>query len=103
MPQTGISCLSDGLKAILMEESGHIENPRQRQEFETTVQQVPSCPVGMLIGLEAGKSGGKKRAPSAYNEWIRKCASKKEKGGMGKPFKECALEYKRNKGASNAR
>jgi len=38
-----------------------------------------------------------KRKPSEYNLHMKECASSKEKGGQGKGFKECALDWRKLK------
>ena len=89
----GISCLHPGLKAILEQEAKHILDTSERQAYLALLGELANCPRGMLIGLEAGtteqKNGRKKRAPSAYNNYVKKCM-----GQDGKPMKECAVGWK---------
>ena len=58
---------------------------------------------GTLIGLEAPGSGRVKRAPSEYNQFITNCARSKKKGGEGKDFKTCSVEWKRRKTQGSAK
>ncbi|MFH1486992.1 MAG: hypothetical protein ABIH46_13045 [Chloroflexota bacterium] len=86
MPKRCEPCLPSLLRDALLEA---IEDSSLRRE----VSALPEC--------KAGKAG--KRAPSAYNLFIKEClASKNLKGkgfGAAAPFmKECAAEYKRKKG-----
>ena len=101
MPATSISCIHPGLKAILTHEAAsHIVDLAERQIFLRLVAAMADCP-GMLIGLETTSTGAPrraKRAPSAYNLYLKKCASSKAKGGEGKDFKTCAVEWRAAKG-----
>ena len=97
MPTASISCLHPGLKAILVHEAAtHIENLQERRIFLELVGALADC-RGALIGLEASSAGRVKRAPSAYNLFLKKCAGSKAKGGDGKGFKTCAVEWKAQK------
>ena len=102
MPTASISCLHPGLKAILVHEAAsHIPNLAERQIFLRLVAALADC-QGTLLGFEApagseqkpGKAGRTKRAPSAYNIFIKTCASSKAKGGQGRDFKACAVEWR---------
>lgn len=97
MPTASISCLHPGLKAILVHEAAtHIENLQERRTFLELVEALADC-RGALIGLEASRGGRVKRAPSAYNLFLRQCAGSKAKGGEGKDFRTCAVEWKQRK------
>ena len=102
MPTTSISCIHPGLKTILVHEAAsHIQDLAERQIFLRLVNALADC-QGTLLGFEApagseqkpGKAGRTKRAPSAYNLHMKKCASSKAKGGQGKDFKTCAVEWR---------
>ena len=99
MPTASISCLHPGIKAILVHESAsHIPDLAERQIFLRLVAALPDC-QGTLIGLAQGSGAGRtKRAPSAYNLYLKKCASSKAKGGEGKDFQTCAVEWRAAKG-----
>lgn len=93
MPLTSISCLSKGLKDVLLHEASHIVSSIAKREYEEAIKEIETCPAGMLIGLEPAVSqrksgGGAKRAPSAYNEHTGACMK------QGKSMKECALAWK---------
>ena len=105
MPTANISCIHPGLKAIMVHEAAsHILDLAERQIFLRLVAALPDC-QGTLIGFETpatsrqqpGGTGRTKRAPSAYNLFIKKCASSKAKGGEGKDFKACSIEWKQRK------
>jgi hypothetical protein len=100
MPATAISCLHPQLKRIIEHEAAsHIPDLAERQIFLHLVEALADC-KGMLIGFEPPteeRRGRAKRAPSAYNLFIKQCASSKAKGGAGKDFKTCAVEWKRVK------
>lgn len=93
---TAISCLHPQLKLILKGEAHHISDDAERKVFLKLLEGITDC-QGILIGLEsgAGKAGRVKRKPSAYNEFMGQCARSKEKGGQGRDFKACALEWKK--------
>ena len=95
MPATSISCIHPGLKAILTHEAAsHIVDLAERQIFLRLVAAMADC-QGTLIGLAQGSGAGRtKRAPSFYNLHMKKCASSKAKGGDGKDFKACAVEWR---------
>lgn len=96
-----ISCLSPGLKLILQAEARHIEDAAEKRAYLKLLEALADCSPGVLIGIDAGESergrrrSDTKRAPSAYNLFIKKCASSKAKGGEGKDFKACTLAWKR--------
>ena len=46
---------------------------------------------------KAGETGKKGRKLSGYQLFMKKCASKPEKGGEGKPFKECIEDWREAK------
>jgi hypothetical protein len=95
MPHAGISCVHPGLKTILVHEAAsHIKDDRERRIFVELVNSVADC-QGTLLGLVAASGATRsKRAPSAYNLHMKKCASSKAKGGEGKEFKACAVEWR---------
>ena len=97
MPPTSISCIHPGLKTIMVHEAAsHIADLTERQIFLRLVSALPDC-QGTLIGLETTSTGAQrraKRAPSFYNLHMKKCASSKAKGGEGKDFKACAVEWR---------
>ena len=91
MPHLSISCLGEGLKQVLLHEGRHIEEPGEKAAYERGLRNIPTCPVGMLIGIEpapAGRGGRAKRAPSAYNIFVGDCLRE------GKTLKQCAVEWK---------
>lgn len=97
MPTATISCLHPSLKAILVHEAAqHIENLQERRIFLELVKALADC-RGTLIGLETSSGSRAKRSPSAYNLFLRQCAGSKAKGGEGKDFKTCSVEWKRRK------
>ena len=102
MPAASISCIHPGLKTIMVHEAAsHIADLAERQVFLRLVSALADC-QGTLMGFEApaasrqqpGGTGRTKRAPSAYNLFIKQCASSKAKGGQGKDFKTCAVEWR---------
>ena len=102
MPTASISCIHPGLKTIMVHEAAsHIPDLAERQIFLRLVAALPDC-QGTLMGFEAPAASGSqpgstkrtKRAPSFYNLHMKKCASSKAKGGEGKDFKACAVEWK---------
>ena len=97
MATASISCLHPQLKAILVHEAAtHIEDVRERRIFLELVNALADC-QGTLIGLETSGGGRAKRAPSEYNLFLKQCAGSKAKGGEGKDFKTCSVEWKRRK------
>jgi|GEM_PF-6805028 len=99
MATAAITCLHPGLKTILVHEAeSHIEDDEELRIFLDLLSSIADC-QGMVIGLEAAQGGGVrvKRAPSAYNLFMKQCASSTAKGGDGKDFKACGLEWKRKK------
>jgi hypothetical protein len=105
MPQAKITCISSGLREVLMHESRHLVNPATKMEYEKTLRALPACPTGMLIGIEAPGGRGRvkdpnapKRAPSAYNLFVRKCVKDE-----GKDFKTCAVEWRKEKERAGGR
>ena len=95
MPTASISCIHPGLKAILVHEAAsHIADLRERQAFVTLLEAITACPAGTLMSVENSGRTRVKRAPSAYNLHMKKCASSKAKGGQGKDFKTCAVEWR---------
>ena len=99
MPAASISCIHPGLKAILVHEAAsHIVDLRERRIFLELVNALADC-QGTLLGLAPGTTTGRsKRAPSAYNLHMKKCASSKAKGGEGRDFKTCAVAWRAAKG-----
>lgn len=102
MAYVTLSCLHPQLKAILIDESSrHIRDATERAIFLRLVAALTDC-QGTLIGFEPSAGAGRqptegrrtKRAPSAYNLFIRKCASSKAKGGEGRDFKTCAVAWR---------
>ena len=81
-----VTCMSDELKRFL--QSRGVKLPR-----------IPTCPAGKTIGIE---EKGIKRKPSKYNEFMSLCIKRKRAESPGRPitvlFRECAEEYKRQKG-----
>ena len=95
MPATAINCLHPGLKSILVHEAAsHIQDGEERRIFIELVNGLPDC-QGALLGL--APAGRSKRAPSAYNLFLKKCASSTAKGGEGKDFRICSREWKEQK------
>lgn len=97
MPQVAISCVSEGLRIVLLEESYHLHSSETRRDYEKTLRELPTCPPGMLLGLEgatapapSGRRG--KRPPSAYNLHIQTCI--RDRGG---DFRSCAAEWRQRK------
>lgn len=101
-----LTCLAPGLKRIIEHEAvSHIPDLAERQIFLRLVAEMADCD-GILIGFEppAGSARHRtKRAPSAYNLYIKHCASSKDKGGEGKDFKTCSLEWKSQKARAQGR
>ena len=102
MPAATLTCLAPGLKRIIEHETAsHIPDLAERQIFLRLVAALADC-QGTLLGFEApagsrqqpSGTGRPKRAPSAYNLFIKKCASSKAKGGEGRDFKTCAVEWR---------
>ena len=97
MPTASVNCVHPGLKAILTHEAAsHIPDLAERQIFLRLVSALPDC-QGTLMGLEATSAGTQrraKRAPSAYNLFMKQCASSEAKGGQGRGFKACAVEWR---------
>lgn len=95
-----ISCLHPQFKAILVREATtQIPDLAERQIFLRLVAILADC-QGMLIGLEATPVRDQrraKRAPSPYNLFLKQCASSKAKGGEGKDFKTCTVEWRQRK------
>ena len=97
MPTASISCIHPSLKTILVHEAAsHIPDVQERRIFLELVKVLPDC-QGTLIGLETSRGGRAKRAPSAYNLYLKQCAGSKAKGGEGKDFRTCSIEWKRRK------
>ena len=104
-----IPCLSKGIKETLKDT---VAEP----ELHKMIDDMPTCPAGITLNFcpvdfSAGQGTRRqhhdhqKRAPSAYNLFIKTCMSTKPI--KGKPFgaagqfmKECATEYKAQKGKS---
>ena len=84
---------------MLEAEAHHIEDARTRAIFQKLVESIPDCANGRLLGFEVseggkGRGAGRtKRAPSPYNNFLKRCAGSKAKGGDGKDFKTCAIEW----------
>jgi hypothetical protein len=97
MPAAAISCLHPQLKRIIEHEAAsHIPDLAERQVFLRLIVALADC-QGTLMGFEAPEQEGRgrtKRAPSQYNLHLKKCASSKAKGGEGKDFKTCAVEWR---------
>lgn len=55
--------------------------------------QVISCETGLPTSIQLSR---KKRPPTAYNIFMGECIKKKS-GAIQKRFKECAIEYKKEK------
>lgn len=94
MPEIAISCISEGLRIVLLEEGYHLHDPQTRARYEKTLRELPTCPVGMLLGLEgvaAPDGRRRKRPPSAYNLHIKSCVS------GGGDFRSCAAEWRQQK------
>ena len=95
MPDATITCLAGAIKQIFQAEAKHLEDEKERRAFLVALDEIDDCPAGQLIGV-SGHSGHKtKRAPSPYNLFLKKCASKKENGGQGRDFKTCTLDWKK--------
>lgn len=94
-----LSCLSPQLKLILQQEARHITDEAEKGVYLKLLEALLDCPKGILIGLEdqGQKRSRTKRAPSAYNLHMKKCASSKAKGGEGRDFKACAVAWKARK------
>ena len=95
MPAVTLTCLAPGLKQILEQEAHHLD-PETHRVFMRLIEQVAGCPPGMLMGV-GGSNAKPKRAPSAYNNFMKDCASKRENGGQGKDFKTCTVEWRSRK------
>lgn len=100
MPAATLTCLAPGLKKIIQHEAvTHIPDLAERKLFLDLVAAMADC-QGTLMGFEAPDASGTqpgrrtKRAPSAYNLFIRRCASSTAKGGEGKNLKTCAVEWR---------
>lgn len=88
-----ISCLSPSFKKELLElaKDAGIEAADLKK-----LKGVPDCEGDEDIGFVRGKrAGGAKRAPSPYNLFIRECF----KANPGTTLKDCAVAYKKKKGA----
>lgn len=105
MPSATLTCLSPDLKKIIQHEAvTHIPDLAERKIFLDLVAALADC-KGTLMGFEvpvasgqqASQSGRTKRAPSKYNLFIKRCASSKAKGGEGRDFKTCSVEWKAQK------
>ena len=105
MPAATLTCLAPGLKRIIEHEAiTHIPDLAERTIFLRLIAALADC-QGTIMGFEApassepqsGQAKRAKRAPSAYNLFIKKCAGSKAKGGEGKDFKTCSVEWKRRK------
>lgn len=86
-------CMADSLKDTIRK---FTDDPQTHRILET----VATCPAGEIMNLCSGSS--KKRAPSAYQQFIGECM--RSKPIKGKPFgtaskymKECSLEWKSRK------
>lgn len=99
MPDLRLTCLSAEARGLVLSEMHHIKGAKERETFTRLINQVAECPVGQSVGIAtgAGKGSKAKRAPSAYNLFLKQCASSKEKGGQGRSFKECSAEWKAKK------
>ena len=95
MPATSISCIHPGLKTIMVHEAAsHIQDLEERRIFLELVNALADC-KGTLIGLVPGTGATRaKRAPSKYNLFLKTCAGSRAKGGEGKDFKTCAVEWR---------
>lgn len=87
-------CMSTNLKQVIR---NFTDDPHTLKQIEA----MPTCPMGEIMELCDGKPGKRKAGP--YALFIGECMSKKPI--KGKPFgaaaqymRECAAEYKRQKG-----
>lgn len=90
MPKSVVlTCLSPEVKKMFGDEMGAIQDPEVRGVFAELVSVVADCPTGQAVGIEVKETetGARrtKRAPSAFNNFVRQCAT----GGQ-RSLKECA-------------
>ncbi|MDZ4263824.1 MAG: hypothetical protein U1B30_16020 [Pseudomonadota bacterium] len=95
------------MKALIQKELHHVTDEATRKVFAEIVKVVANCPAGQQVGVQvikepaggagapAGRAKREKRAPSEYNKFMGQCARSKDKGGQGKDFKSCAVDWKR--------
>jgi len=100
VPAVAISCISPGLREILMAEAKQIEDREERKAFLEILEELKECPKGVLLGIEDGwrKRRGT-REPSAYNLHMRQCMLPREKGGKGTDFRGCVAQWRQSHAA----
>lgn len=87
-------CMSKSIKEVIRK---FTDDPGTLRQVDT----IPVCPTGEIMNLCGGKAG--KRQAGPYATFIGECM--KSKPIKGKPFgaaaqymKECAAEYRKQKG-----
>lgn len=70
-----------------------------KYSLETLREKIAQCdfPKPDKKTDESGETPKTKRKLSKYNLHMKECASGKEKGGRGKSFKECIIEWNESK------
>lgn len=104
MPDSKLTCISDGLRDVLLHEGRHLMNPITKRDYENSLRELPTCPVGMLLGIESAYEKGNantkksgKRAPSAYNTYVGTCMK------QGNDMKTCAANWRKEKERTGGR
>ena len=95
MAKACVPCLSPRVKELLSSSLGS-DYPSLRP----LLAGVADCPEGKLLNLcPAGPGGARtKRAPSAYNLFIKACIQRRPSGQpVPETMKKCAAEYKMGK------
>lgn len=93
-------CIGDDVRDSLLEDLASLDPGADDKVAvmlaSKLIEEMPSCPAGMPIGVDVGAGGGgtrtrTKRAPSAYNLFVGDCL----KGGA--TMSECAKRWKAQK------
>lgn len=90
------TCIGSDVKAALLQ---------RFPDLKEQIEDIPECDDAGELVICKGKGSGKnkeKRAPSAYNLYIKSCLAKhdlkgKPFGTAGKFMKECSQEWKSQK------
>jgi len=95
--------MSKDVKEILKQHIDDVVSGEEATTLRGFISNFPTCGVGIPLELEEikEKRARKKRAPSAYNQFIGKCMKAKKIKKFGEAsgaMKACALEWRKTKG-----